>query len=498
MHRLVNSSRLVAALGLALPVAAGVALTAAAPAGAQVAARAHAPTSATKWTRISKDTRLGIASAGLFRTGDGRLHVIWPSQDGGTNYSLHYSTVGGSAKLLATGTIESNWGAISAYPRLVPGPHGGMQLIFTGLNGVSGGPYNTGAMYVATSDSAGTSWKLVSGSMSNTGFVPLTDTAAATEPDLTPVAAWTEVTSLAYHAGIDPTSPATGPDQHLGIGAAGLLIAPTLVATRSGTILAGWFNSSGNANQAYWAAQIWPKQGPKMKAPNSGSLSPNNNQPDQPVALVARAGGGNYMAYCVASKFLRCSHIALWRVGAAKALKVPGSSSGAATLVALAAGHGGHMWISWFNTQTSKISVVRTNGAVTGFGQVRTISAPSPLLDLSGLAAVGGSGPLDLIALAALVNHTPAYFDTELFPALRIRASKASVSNAHSTKITFTVDDSGDGVGGVTVKFLGKTAKTNSKGVVKFTIKKGTAKGRHTATATKTGYAPASFTVKVT
>lgn len=144
--------------------------------------------------------------------------------------------------------------------------------------------------------------------------------------------------------------------------------------------------------------------------------------------------------------------------------------------------------------------MVRTNTAVTQFGQVRTISAPSPLFSFFALATIGGSGPLDLIALVSLnhQNKSPTYFDTELFPALRIQASKASVSNLRSTTITFTVDDSGDGVPGATVKFLGKTATTNAKGLVKFTVKKGTAKGRYTVTATKPGYAPATLTVKVT
>lgn len=49
------------------------------------------------------------------RTADGRLHVVWPSADPGS-YSLHYSTVGPSAKLLATGTILSHWGAIDQFP----------------------------------------------------------------------------------------------------------------------------------------------------------------------------------------------------------------------------------------------------------------------------------------------------------------------------------------------------------------------------------------------
>ena len=459
-----------------------------------------AANSRTKWTKISANTGLGIASPGLFRTADGRLHVIWPSEDAPSTFSLHYSTVGGQSKLLATGTVVSHWAGITTFPRLLPGKHGGLQLLLDGGNGVSGSPYNTGAMYLATSNSAGKSWALVPGSLAHTGFVPLTDTAGATTPNGTPVAAWNEVTSLAYHVGVDPSSPATSPDQNLGIGAAGSLVDPTLVTTSTGKILAGWFNGSGNANEGYWAAQIWPSKGAKVKAPNSGGLHQTNGQPEQPVALVAHPGGGSYLAYCVPTKFLHCGHIALWRVGAAKARTVPGSSSGMANFVTLTAGHAGHLWISWFDTGTNKISVIRTNTAVTQFGQVRTISAPGQLFDFLGLSAVGGSGPLDLIALAALdpQNHSPAYFDTELFPALRIHASKSRVSNLRSTTISFTVDDSGDGVPGVTVKFLGKSAKTNSKGVVKFTVRKGTAKGKHIAVATKSGYASASFTVTVT
>jgi len=483
---------------MALAVAVAAATAGPSVAGAQMAAPAH-PTSATKWSQISKDTSLGLVTPGLFRTGDGRLHVIWPSHDG-TVYSMHYSTVGGEEKLLATGTIVSKWAAVSMSPGLLPGAHGGLQLLMTGGNGVSGSPYNTGAIYVAKSNEAGKSWALVPGSMSHSGLVTLSDAAAATESNGTPVAAWSEASSPGYPVGIDPTTPATSPDQHLGIGVSGGLINPTLVRAQTGAILAGWFNSSFNAKMGYWVAQIWPKQGPKIEAPGSHSTALNNNQPLQPVALVAHPGGGSYLAFCVTTKGLRCAHVALWRVGAAKTMTVPGTSSGQVILVAIAAGHGGHLWISWFNEQTNKISVVRTNKAVTQFGQVRTISPPSPLFNFLRLFTVGGSGPLDIIALAQLnhLNTSPAYFDTQLFPALRIKASPSSVSNKRSTTITFTVDDSGDGVAGATVKFLGITAKTNSKGVVKFTVKKGTPKGSHVVVATKTGYGPAMFTVKVT
>ena len=383
---------------------------------AGAAAPGHPAKSTTKWTRISKDTGLGIAYPGLFRTADGRLHVIWPSHDNLT-FSLHYSTVGGGAKLLATGTILHNWATVSSYLELVRGAHGGMDAIFEGSNNVS--PYNTGAMFIATSNSNGTSWKLVNGSLSHHQGIPGTDTAATTLADGSPVASWTLGSALEYHVGIDPNIPAKNPDQIYNLhDHASSLGSPTLVRAKNGAILAGWFDTTGDKNEGYWVAQILPKQEPKIKAPNSGGHHQNNGQPQQPVALVAREGGGNYLAYCVPTHVLACGHIALWRVGAARALTVPESSSQQAQLVAMSNGRGGHLWITWFNYQTNKIRVVRTNAAATGFGKVLTINAPQPVGPFSRLAAEGSTGPLDVIALEQLnVKHAmPAYFVTQIDP----------------------------------------------------------------------------------
>jgi hypothetical protein len=458
---------------------------------------------AQKWTKISSDTNFSIASAGLFRTKDGRLHVLWPSEDIGktnTTFSLHYSTVAGREKLVNTGKVVSGWSAIMQFPRLVAGPGGGMRAIFTGGNGVSGSPYNTGAIYNSTSSAAGTSWPLGTGSLSESVQVNLTDDAAATEGNGTPVVAWAAANGLAYHVGVDPTIPSMNSDGLVGGSSTTGAGDPTLVRTKSGAILAGWFNSSGTASEGYWTDQIAPSKGAPAKAPNSGGPNLTNGQPFQPVALATQVGGGEYLAYCVPTRILHCSHIALWRVGSKKTIAVPGSASGQANNVAIAAAPGGHLWIAWFDNGTNKVSVVRTNSAATGFGPVLTFAPPASLFAFSGLEAEGSTGPVDLIALEqqATAHSSPAYFDTQVLPALRIKASKSSVSNAKSTTITFTVTDTGDAVSGVTVKFLGQSAKTNAKGQAKFTIKKGTAKGSHAAAATKNGYSSGSATVKVT
>jgi len=355
-------------------------------------------------------------------------------------------------------------------------------------------------MFTATSDSAGQSWTLVHGSMSTTPSVPLTDTSAATESNGTPVAAWSVTTALKYHVGVDSMIPSNGTDYSLNIGATGVLEGPTLVRAKDGGIWAAWFNSSGLDNQGYWVDQLLPKQGSAVKAPASGGKNLDNNQPGEATAFTASSDGGEYLAYCSPSSTRTCAHIDLWKVGSAKAMTVPGSSTGSAQNVAIAAGRGGHLWIAWYDLGANKVNVVRTNAAVTGFGSVMTLTPPPRLGILSDVQAEGSAGPLDVITLMQQngANATPAYWDTQVLPALRITASKSSVSNAKSATLTFTVTDTGDAVSGVTVRFLGASAKTNAKGQAKFTIKKGTAKGSHAATATKTGYASATFTVKVT
>src|SRR5215469_4478304 len=117
MRRLARGSWLITLITVA---AAGAVLP-----GTAAAAPAHA--TATKWTKIYTDTGLGIASAGLFRTPDGKLHVAW-AQHGANSYSLHSSPGGGTAKLLAAGTIlQKGTGGVSFYPRLVAGPGGGIR-----------------------------------------------------------------------------------------------------------------------------------------------------------------------------------------------------------------------------------------------------------------------------------------------------------------------------------------------------------------------------------
>jgi hypothetical protein len=262
----------------------------------------------------------------------------------------------------------------------------------------------------------------------------------------------------------------------------------------------GWFTESEASDQGYWVGKLLPSPAAKVEAPGSGGPTLSNNHPLQSVAFTARAGGGEYLAYCVPSQTIACAHIALWKVGTSKASVVPGSATQHAAHVAIAAAPGGHLWVLWYDTSQNKIHVVRTNAAVSRFGPVQTLSAPPSTAALSGLQAEGSQGPLDVIALVLQTQSgsTPSYWDTQLLPKLALTGSPSSVSHTQATTVTFTATDVGDPVAGAKVSFLGKTATANAKGVAQVTVPKGTATGKHTATVSKAGYTSATFTVTVT
>jgi len=493
MPRLVRSAARIAILAAVTAYGAGVTPASASPAK-DSALSPH-------WTRISSFTGLGFSSAGLLRTGDGRLHVVWPSKDTG-GYSLHYSTVGGKAKLLATGTIVGHWGSMDQFPRLVAAPHGilaqpGLRVTFDGSNGINGSPYDVGTFYSATAGPSGTGWTLAAGSLSHTDFPPLTDDAAAVLPNGVPVTAWASGPALSYHVGIDPSVPAKAPDVQIPVGPSGSVIDPTLVTDAAGTVWGAWFNSSGTATMGYWADPVFKGASGMRKAPGSGGMNLNNSQPLEPVALATRAGGGEYLAYCVPTKVVTCGHIALWRVGAAKAMVVPGSASGHDSKVAIAAAPGGHLWVLWYDFQANVIQAVRTNAAATSFGPVMTITPPPHLFAFQDLQAEGSTGPLDIVALVTPDGSgSPAFYDAQILPPLTLQASKSKVGVPGS--ITFTVLDAGTPVGGAAVSFLGGTVVTNAKGVATFSVKKGTKAGSYHATAGKPDYTAATVIVTVT
>jgi hypothetical protein len=172
-------------------------------------------------------------------------------------------------------------------------------------------------------------------------------------------------------------------------------------------------------------------------------------------------------------------------VDTGKAIKL---SRKGAEKVSIAAALSGRLWVFWKDGGT--VFATRSNTAATRFGPVRKVVAPggtsATIFDLAG---EGSTGPLDVLALVQPSSGKLADYHQRILPGLTLKAKKGKKG-----KTTFTVTDAGDPVSGAKVKVKGGgSAKTGSAGTVSLAL----STGKHSASASKTGYAKASVTVRV-
>ncbi len=365
------------------------------------------------WQKLSQNTEIALAQAGLLRAGDGDLHVVWSQKHAGTS-SLRFATLSSSGSLLTSGKVLAGWAGVQFDPDLVP-VGSGLRVVFTGSNGKSGSPYNLGAVYSATSAN-GTSWTLAKGSLSHSTIVTLSDNAAIDEANGTPLAAWSAGDNLAFHVGVDPTVPATQSDHSVPTSPGGFVIGPALARTKAG-VWAAWY-SSGGSGQGYYVDQITPAVGTRVKAPGSGGSGLSDNEPHQSVAFVRKVNGSPYLAYCVPTVGVPCAHIDLWKVGSSSALLVPGTATGSASHVTLSSTPGGKLWIAWYDSKANQVRATLTNSSVTTFGKVHQLAPPPNSFAVDSLVsdASGSTGALDLVALASLnvSGAPPTYWHLQL------------------------------------------------------------------------------------
>jgi hypothetical protein len=270
-----------------------------------------------------------------------------------------------------------------------------------------------------------------------------------------------------------------------------------LARAKNGSIWVAWF---ALFDRGYWAKQILPSPGPAMQAPHSGTKHGPDNEPRQQVAFADRPDGGLFLAYCSPAPNVPCAHINLWRVGSSHVMRVPGSGTGHAGLVALTAAPRGRMWVSWFDSGTNLLHAVRTNRAATRFGVVRSLKPPPPTVDFNGLQTEGSTGRLDVIV--NILNTNPPnpfeFWHTQILAGLSLTARPSRFSHRVTTTVTFTATEAGDPVQGVRVSCLGKHTTTDAQGHAKLKFGAGTHVGRHVCTARKFAYQSGKTTIRVT
>lgn len=442
-----------------------------------------------KWTRLSTAEVNQGAAPGFVRGSDGKLHVFH-TQESGSLYDIVENEIGKGGTLGSRRTAVDNWSDLTTDPDAIR-QGSSIRLVFAGNQTDDGaGYYSQGKAYNALSASGHGGWALQPETLVEENDVYSGYGAGAvTTAGGVPAVAYGLNDELIWHEGTIPQG-TTGTDSRFTLGAGTSTYSATLVRDGSKVYAAWYSGSKGSAKQGIFVKQILPTEGPAKKAPLSTVKfggSTNSIQPNGPIAMVRRAGGGIYLAYCVG--YPSCSYVGLWQYGSTKVKKLPGST-GAVASVALAAAPGGQLWAAWEKTN-ERAYAVRTAKKGTRTGPVRSFKNPSGQPFMYGVFLDAGTGKGDLV-----INTGKALYHQQVLPGMSLSASPAKWRGNRSKTVTFKVTDAGSVLKGATVKAFGKKCTTNSLGKCNIRFRKMSPR-RGTAVAVRYGYVKASKTLRV-
>jgi len=424
--------------------------------------------------------------------------VLWsrePSTSQFTYETTHIAAKGTVSTTLTDVFAGGHFESLSTEPALLSDA-GAPLVVFNGAR--ASGKYKQSCIYGAKGGSG--AWTLQSWSLSNDCF---NSKGSAGEGKNGVIAAawglagWVGGHGVEYRVGTSATIPASGADSRIPVDTHGADAAATGVAADTagtGHFYVAWTRVFTNNNSDGYYVEDVTAHSAAMKAPGTGTNSTNRLSGFANLAIANRnTHPGVYLAYC--SNAATC-HVQLWRVGAAKAMTVPGSAD--AYSESISAAPSARLWIAWFNGSTNKVSVVRTNKAVTRFGPVQTFATPCAEHGLLGLSS-GSSGRLD-IALQCVANsnlRAQEYAEQVLVP-LSVSVSPKTVSNTAAHSITVTVRDAGDPVAHATVRYAGQKVSTNASGQATIHVAKGTATGSKHVSVSATDYRSGGANFQVT
>lgn len=451
------------------------------PAGAAPAAQAPPakPGKGPAWSTLVGAGVTSSSEPGLFRTGDGTLHVAVAIRDAANQNSISVSHVRADGSYAGTSPAVGPWAGTTPDPDLVGGVGGGLRLVFGGLRTTTtGDAYSEGYLYSASSDAAGAAWTLAPNTApvvaSANGFSSY-GTGVTTLPDGSTAAAYPLNSTITYQVG-------AGPVQSFAVPAC--CAYDLSLVQQDGAVWAAWYaNGSAAADQGVFVRQLHPTLGPVLQAP--GSVSGGSSLPaDQAVAMVARPGGGVHVAYKVG--YPTATSLAVWKVGDPSARTVPDSKG--ASYVALSATPDGRLWVAFDGART-EARAVRSNPSATTFGAAQELKVPGK--QVYGIAVDGGTGRGDVV-----VNTGSAVIHTQVLAGLSVKAKPGVLKAGRVGLVKVTVTDAGQAVKGAKVRARGERCTTNGKGVCVLRLGKAR-RGKVVVLATAGGYDAGSDVVKV-
>jgi hypothetical protein len=211
--------------------------------------------------------------------------------------------------------------------------------------------------------------------------------------------------------------------------------------------------------------------------------------------IVARAGGGFYVAY--ATGYPSLNTIRLWRIGGPARVIAKAARIGNTTAT-LAGDPSGRLWIAWTNTVGSSphVFVRRSNRSSRVFGATVDAGRARNASSIYKLDASATRSSLDLFANTSIgVSSTTSTWYTRVLPGLTLVAAPARLHRGKSTRVTFRVLDAGDPVAGARVVVGSQTGRTNAKGRVTLSVVGRS--GSMAARASAKGYVGAAARLRV-
>lgn len=413
---------------------------------------------AAPWKQVTASDGSNIDQVGLLRTADGTLHVAWHRRTGPNTESLVHTAVSADGRVGATAPVQINWTEVQN-AALVPAP-GGIRVFFGGIRTTDPGDPNQ-ELNTAFSEDGGGSWTLERGSVVASGQQAYGSPVSATAlPDGTPLEAWAGSLGTWVHAGLSagaPNQDYQAPLGHYGSDSG-------IASDSTGRTVMAWYSNAGGHLGVY-AQDVAADGSPIGSAVNMPGTSDMAIGMLGRTPVVARPGGGFYVAY--ATGYPSLTSVRLWRVGAGASSRLGNAGPSGNASATLAAAADGRLWVAWKADRGGKPHVFarRSNPAASVFGA--TVDAGHPTGAASGyrLDANASGNALDLFGSFSIgASSDAATFYRRTLAGLTLEATPAKLHRGRTSSVTFTVLDAGDPVRGASVRAGGRSALTDGKG----------------------------------
>jgi hypothetical protein len=436
--------------------------------GALIAASAAAGGVPGRWTPVSVAGVRSSDVAGIARTSDGVLHVVWQRRGVATS-ALWQTTVTPDATTASD--VAAPQLAEPGAPALTASSDGTLRAFFFVRDG--SGP---GSTLRFAAQPPGGAWTVSSDPFGHATGAGAPTAGSAAARDGTPVVAWPTGAQVHYRFGVDAGSSTS----ILNAGGCCASGAQPAVDQVSGQAYVAWATNARGGAGVY--VQAIDRSGPaRARVFATGSATPKRTAaiiPEGRVALVSRPGlPGVYLAYTTG--YPKTRRVAVLQV-AAKQRVLDVTAPGAAH-VALAPGPQGRLWLVW--ARGGAIYAARTNRGVSRLGAVRQIPVRRGARGIDQIQGDGSAGALDLVVTFA-ARAGVRFWHEQVLPGLTLGISKTGAA-AGPTRYVFRVADAGDPVANASVKVGRQTLTTGISGTVVLV----TSDHPASATASKEGYA---------